>query len=197
VGGGCPIYPDRHGRPIINLSNTHKGGEMKVIFQDSNASVKVVLAIACFALALLLPQWGVWLQAQDYNEPPNCDEAVASPNTLWPPDHQFVPIFIIVDDPNGDPVTLTVTSITQDEPVVGPGSGNTAPDGMGVGTNTAEVRAERAGPDNSRVYEIDFTANDGFGGTCFGTVTVVVPHDQGTNTTIVDDGQIYDSTEEP
>jgi hypothetical protein len=131
------------------------------------------------------------------NNPPTCTFAVSDPNHLFPPNHKFVPISILgVGDPDGDPVTLTVTGITQDEPALGPGSGNTAPDGIGVGTDTAEVRAERAGPDNSRVYEISFVANDDKGAECSGSVLVAVPHDQGENTTIVDDGQIYDSTEE-
>ena len=109
-------------------------------------------------------------------------------------DHKLVPISILgVTDPDGDPVTLTITKITQDEPVLGTGSGNTAPDGIGVGTATASVRAERAGSQHSRVYEISFTASDGKGGECIGSVLVAVPHDQSPNTTIVDDGQIYDS----
>jgi hypothetical protein len=39
---------------------------------------------------------------------------------LWAPNHQFVPIAIMgVTDPDGDAVTITVTGVTQDEPVTG------------------------------------------------------------------------------
>jgi hypothetical protein len=85
-----------------------------------------------------------------------------------------------------------------DEPTNTSGDGNTAIDGAGVGTDTAEVRAERTGdkkvPGNGRVYHIGFTADDGNGGSCSGTVSVGVPHDQGKNTVLVDDGPLYDST---
>ena len=91
---------------------------------------------------------------------------------------------------------LTITSIMQDEPVDTFGDGNFVPDGKGVGTDTAEVRAERSGtqkvPGNGRVYTIGFTASDGKGGECSGTVKVGVPHD--VKDTPVDDGALYDST---
>jgi hypothetical protein len=132
------------------------------------------------------------------NQPPVCTAATATPGILWSPNHKFVPISILgVTDPDDDPVTITVTSIFQDEAVNARGSGNTAPDGRGVGTSTAEVRAERVGSDNGRVYHIRFTADDGSGGTCSGEVTVGVPHDQGNGAVPVDDGALYDSTVVP
>ena len=129
------------------------------------------------------------------NNPPNCAFAVADPSQLWPPNHKFVAISIRgVADPDGDPLTFTITRITQDEPVLGIGSGDTAPDGKGVGTDSASVRAERSGTGNGRVYQISFAAHDGKGGECTGAVKVAVPHDQGAHAVAVDDGQIYDST---
>lgn len=133
-----------------------------------------------------------------FNHNPDCSNAAPSVATLWPANHKFVPITITgVTDPDGDSVTITIDSIFQDEPVDAKGSGNTAPDGKGVGTDTAEIRAERSGtkkvPGNGRVYHIAFTADDGHGGTCSGTVTVCVPHDQGDDE-CVDDGPLYDST---
>jgi hypothetical protein len=129
------------------------------------------------------------------NQPPDCTSAVPSIPELWPPNHKMVPINILgVTDPNQDPVTITINSILQDEPVRGGGSGNTCPDASGVGTNTAQVRAERAGTGNGRVYHISFTADDGRGGTCTGEVTVCVPHDQGRGSECVDGGPRFDST---
>ena len=95
-------------------------------------------------------------------------------------------------DPDGDELVINVDSIFQDEAVDAPDSGNTAPDGRGVGTNTAEVRAERVGDGNGRVYHIGFTATDELGLTCSGEVTVGVPTSR--NGTAVDEGPHFDST---
>ncbi|MGC8723506.1 MAG: CARDB domain-containing protein [Acidobacteriota bacterium] len=130
------------------------------------------------------------------NRPPDCSQASASPALLWPPNHKLVSIAITgVTDPDGDPVTIQITGITQDEPTNGLGDGDTCPDGFGVGSAQAQVRAERSGTGNGRVYAISFTAGDGKGGTCSGTVRVGVPHDQ--KDTPIDDGQSYDSTRCP
>jgi CSLREA domain-containing protein len=111
---------------------------------------------------------------------PDCSQAAASPNLLWPPNHKLVPIQITgVADPGRGAVTLSVTSIFQDEPVHSPGSGNTGPDGTGVGTAAPSVRAERDGDGDGRVYHISFTVTDSAGGSCTGAVTVGVPKSQG------------------
>jgi hypothetical protein len=133
--------------------------------------------------------------APNPNQPPDCSQAAPSVATLWPPNHNMVNVSILgVTDPDGDPVTITITRITQDEPVNGLGDGDTGPDGAGIGTSTAQVRAERSGRGNGRVYCISFTADDGKGGTCDGSVKVGVPHNQGKGKVPVDDGQNYNST---
>jgi len=132
------------------------------------------------------------------NRPPDCSNAVACQSTLWPPNHTYHEIEICgVTDPDGDPVTITATSVTQDEPVNGRGDGNTCPDARIVG-GLASVRAERTGtpavPGNGRVYVISFTATDSGGASCNGTVTVCVPHDMAdADLACVDDGQSYNS----
>jgi len=91
-----------------------------------------------------------------------------------------VPISILnVTDPDGDPVSITITGITQNEPTNGLGSGDTCPDGQGIGTASAMLRAERDGTGDGRVYTIFFTASDGRGGVSPGSVQVVVPHNKG------------------
>jgi len=135
------------------------------------------------------------------NYPPDCSAAAPSASTLWPPNHVFAPVTVLgVTDPDADPVSITIRSISQDEPVLaaGRGTGKTSPDGTGVGTDTASVRRERngnpKGPGDGRVYHIGFTADDGRGGTCSGIVQVCVPHDKGRGSTCVDGGSLYDST---
>jgi hypothetical protein len=137
---------------------------------------------------------------------PNCSAAAPSIAELWPANHKMVDVEILgVTDPDGDPVSITITGITQDEPVDDAGDGNFEPDGAIVGTSTAQVRAERqggkskgkgkgkGGSGNGRVYEISFVASDGKGGECAASVTVCVPHDQGKGSVCVDDGQFYDA----
>src|SRR6266536_4773993 len=129
------------------------------------------------------------------NRPPDCSAAQPSVSQLWPPNHSLHAVSVLgVTDPDGDPVTITITGITQDEPTHGPGSGDASPDGFGVGTSQAQLRAERSGSGNGRVYVIQFTASDGRGDTCSGSVSVGTPHDQGKESVPIDDGQLYDST---
>jgi hypothetical protein len=134
---------------------------------------------------------GAFELEQAVNQPPDCSPATATPDLLWPPNNQFVPIQIMgVTDPDGDPIALTVTSIFQDEPV---GKKPHAPDGRGIGTAVPEVRAERDGSGDGRVYHISFQAEDSRGGVCTGTVLVGVPHDRSGNSTPVDQGPLYNS----
>jgi hypothetical protein len=128
------------------------------------------------------------------NNPPDCSGAAGNIDNIWPPNHLLVPVNVLgVTDIDGDTLTITIDAIFQDEPVNGTGDGDTAPDGAGIGTSQAEVRAERAGSENGRVYTIAFTADDGQGGTCSSTVAVGVPKSQ-KGIAAVDDGPLYDST---
>lgn len=128
--------------------------------------------------------------APSSNQPPVCAAAAARPDRIWPPNGKLRPISIRgVTDPDGDSVSLTITSIRQDEPLSRRGS----PDGTGVGASTAQVRADRKGGGDGRVYHLAFEANDGHGGACAGEVTVCVPHDQARRT-CGDGGALVDST---
>jgi CSLREA domain-containing protein len=127
------------------------------------------------------------------NHAPICSNVAASSLSIWSPDKELHPITIEgIIDPDGDPIQISITSIYQDEPV---GTGSNSPDGFGIGTDTALVRAERDGNGNGRVYEISFTASDPYGGECSSTVVLgIVPHDQSGNLDDFNDGAIYDST---
>jgi hypothetical protein len=135
------------------------------------------------------------------NQPPDCSTAYADPGCLWPPTTQMVPINILgVTDPDGDPITVTITSITSDEATAtekGAAGPKKAPDASGVGTSQAMLRAERSGRGDGRVYVISFTAADPapFGFMCMGTVQVNVPvKDSSKECPAVDSGQKYDAT---
>ena len=105
------------------------------------------------------------------NRPPDCSAATASPSVIWPPNGKMVPVSILgVTDPAGDPVALKITGITQDEPGAA---------FSGIGSSVAQVKAERDGKGDGRVYRIEFEAAAPSGASCTGEVTVCVPHDGG------------------
>lgn len=129
----------------------------------------------------------------DVDTPPDCSAAAPSVTTLWPPSHTLVDVTIggVVDDGT---TTVTIDSIFQDEPTNGLGDGDVAPDGFGVGTDTAQLRSERSGTADGRVYHVAFTATDDAGQECSGTVSVSVPKSLGKGGAAVDGGALYDST---
>ncbi len=134
------------------------------------------------------------------NRQPDSTGAYANPDCLLPPNHKFFDITIMgVTDPDGDEISIIITSITSDEPTASDnssGGSKHAPDAYGIGTDTASVRAERSGRGDGRVYVIEFIAIDGRGGESIGRVEVKVPHDKSFRDCLaIDSGQIYDATE--
>jgi hypothetical protein len=118
------------------------------------------------------------------NTLPDCSAVAANPSALWPPNHKLVEVTL--------PANATVTGVTQDEPVMGIGDGNTGPDAeLGAAPNKVLLRPERSGTGDGRVYRIAFALSDGLGGSCTGTVTVAVPHDQ--SKPAVDSGGSFNS----
>jgi hypothetical protein len=139
-------------------------------------------------------QGSAYVFAPPANQPPDCSGAFPRVVTIWPPNHDMVNVTIQgVTDPDGDPVTINIDQIKQDEPTDGTGDGNTCPDGAGIGTSTAQVRAERSAQGDGRVYTIYFTASDGNGGSCQGSVTVCVPKSR--NGSCTNGGANFDSTQ--
>ncbi len=70
------------------------------------------------------------------NEPPDCSEARPDQVKLWPPNKKFNPVKISgITDPDGDPVTISIDDIFQDEPVSSGKRKRFTPDAYGLGTN--------------------------------------------------------------
>lgn len=133
------------------------------------------------------------------NAPPDCSGVTLDVTRLWPPNHKlrWVEASGATDPDIGDSVTLVVTGVTQDEPVDGVADGATAPDAVLTtpASSRVQVRAERQGTGDGRVYRIALTATDTFGATCSVVRSVGVPHDQGGQSIPVDSAPpSYDST---
>lgn len=133
----------------------------------------------------------VVVHVQNANDPPLVSAARPTIDCIWPPDHKYLSVGITgVSDPQ-DNATITVTSVTQDEPTNGLGDGDTAVDAVINSDGTVLLRAERSGKGDGRVYHIHFTASD-LEGSASGVVTVCVQRDK--KSVAVDGGELYDST---
>lgn len=129
------------------------------------------------------------------NRAPDCSQAAATPERLWPANHELVTLELAgISDPDGQEVTVTARCIVQDEPLNSTADGNTWLDGAGLDSDRPQVRAESAGNRDGRVYHVVFHAADSAGAVCSGQVQVSVPHDEGSQA--VDSGSRYLSLEQ-
>jgi uncharacterized protein (TIGR03118 family) len=105
----------------------------------------------------------------------------ASPDELWPPNHKMVPVMVnyAVND-NCDPAPVCSLSVSDNEGEGG-GSGHTSPDWIVLDAHHVDLRAERAGTGNGRVYTIAISCQDKLGLSSNTTTAVTVAHDQGKN----------------
>jgi hypothetical protein len=121
---------------------------------------------------------------------------VAGPLILSPPQHQYInfPIASLATgasdtcDGSVGPGSIVITQVTSDEPDEGDGDGNTINDIVIAGDcRSVQLRAERAGPLNGRVYTVTLRVRDASGNSTTKSVKAFVPVDAG-GTTAVDDG---------
>lgn len=107
---------------------------------------------------------------------------LASPDTLWPPNHKYVDITatVTVSDICDPSPTVTLVSVTSNEPddAKGMGDGNTVNDIVIVDNYHFKLRAERDGAGTGRIYTITYKATDASGNTVTATATVIIPHDE-------------------
>ena len=107
---------------------------------------------------------------------PSINDVSASPDTLWPANHKMRQVTVTVDvsdicDANA---TCKIVSVTSDEPV-----NETSPDWEITGDLTLELRAERSGNGDGRIYTITVECADSSGNKSNSAVEVAVPHDKG------------------
>ncbi len=147
-------------------------------------------------LPLLIIGWLMVSSAEALilNQAPDCSQAIATPDQLWPVDHAFVAIQLSgVTDADEHEVSISAKCIVQDEPLNSTADGNTLLDGAGLHSARPLVRSERAGNRDGRVYHIVFHATDSEGAACSGEVAVSVPHSEELDA--VDSGSRYPSLE--
>jgi hypothetical protein len=112
--------------------------------------------------------------------PPTLEVSV-TPDTLWPPNHKYVTVNATVNvadnvDPNP---TVTLVSVTSNEPDDGLDDGDTADDIVILNDLTFKLRAERSGTGEGRIYTITYKATDACGNSTVETATVTVPLSKG------------------
>jgi hypothetical protein len=119
--------------------------------------------------------------------------------TLWPPDHRYETVQVSdlvagASDNCDASVNLSsvyISQVTSDEAENGDGDGNTFNDiVIAADCRSVQLRAERAGNGNGRVYTIIFKVTDASGNFATVTAKVTVPHSQD-GSAAVDDGPHY------
>ena len=114
--------------------------------------------------------------------PPMINSISANPDFLWPPNHKMIEVTVEVEAEDiCDPEPFCwILGVSSNEPINGPGDGNTEPDWEYTDDPLVVLlRAERAGGDNGRVYTIHVVCEDASGNIAMADVEVTVPHDRG------------------
>jgi uncharacterized repeat protein (TIGR01451 family) len=121
--------------------------------------------------------------------------------TMWPPNHKYRTFNLtnlvasVHDNCDGTIAvsSVVITKVTSDEIENGNGDGNTLNDiVIAADCKSVQLRSEREGNSNGRVYTIFFSVTDAAGNKGTGTTKVVVPHNPGE--TAVDSGPHYTVT---
>lgn len=108
---------------------------------------------------------------------PTLGAVTATPNSMWPPNHQMFNVALSYGTSDSCPSSCSV-SVTSNEPVNGTGDGDTAPDWAVISPTLVQLRAERAGGGSGRVYTITVTCTDASGNSTSKSTTVSIPHSQ-------------------
>ena len=166
----------------LTYSWTWDGGSASVV------SPTVVLPLGTTTITLVVNDGTVNSDADTVDitlvdtTPPTIHSVLASPDVLWPPNHEMVEVIVSVDATDicdAAPVCW-ILGVNSNEPINGPGDGNTEPDWEYTDEPLLVLlRAESAGVGTGRVYTILVECMDASGNITSVTVEVIVPHDQG------------------
>jgi hypothetical protein len=111
-------------------------------------------------------------------EPPVIHSIAASPELLWPPNHQMeeVTMHVAAED-NCHLAASRIISVTSSDANPAQRKSGRAPDWQITGDLTVSLRAERSGAGTGRVYIITVECTDDSGNPSTAAVSVTVPHD--------------------
>jgi hypothetical protein len=119
--------------------------------------------------------------------------------SLWPPNHKYSTVNVSdlvasatdLCDASVNLSSVVIASVSSDEPDNSAGDGNTSNDiVIAPGCKSVNLRAERMGGGNGRVYTITFKVTDSSGNSTMATARVTVPKSQN-GSPAVDDGPQY------
>lgn len=129
----------------------------------------------------------------------DAEAPVITPNApieMWPPNHQYE-TFSVTDlvanvsdncDSTIGAASVVIASVSSDEPDNSTGDGNTTDDiVIGGNCKSVQLRSERKGNGNGRVYTIALKVADAAGNVGTATAIVTVPHSQN-GSPAIDDG---------
>jgi probable HAF family extracellular repeat protein len=113
--------------------------------------------------------------------PPVIDALSASPDVLWPPKGELVPITVSVSatDDSGEAPACTITGVSSSEPDLSGEVGDQPGDIVLVDALQVQVRAERLEAGSGRVYTLRVACVDGSGNAAADTTVVRVPKSNG------------------
>jgi probable HAF family extracellular repeat protein len=109
--------------------------------------------------------------------PPVIHGLSASPDVLWPPNGELVPIAVSVTatDDSGEPPACTVTGVSSSEPDLSGEAGDLPGDIVLGDALRVQVRAERLESGSGRVYTLRVACTDAAGNAAADTTVVRVP----------------------
>ena len=172
----------------FSSSGAPVGGEFQVNY--ATGGVQQIPAVAIDDTGVFVVAW------EDFGFPGDgdafgvfaarsCGDAYATPESLWPPNHAF----LTVELASVSGAAITIDSVFQDEPL-----GGKVPDcRMEEAGGSVELRAEREGSGNGRVYHVFYSAEGAGGEVCAGELLIGVLDNQGSGGEPIDDGALFES----
>jgi uncharacterized lipoprotein YddW (UPF0748 family) len=116
---------------------------------------------------------------------PIISNASVTPDVLKAPNHKMRDVTVNYTASDNCGSVVTSINVTSNEPVNGTGSGDIAPDWVIVDDHHVQLRAERSGNGNGRIYTIEITGTDADGNVTSKTLQVKVQHDQSDKSNVV------------
>jgi hypothetical protein len=108
-------------------------------------------------------------------EAPVITQVSANPSLLWPPNHKMKNVTINYQTWDNCGTVSSTLAVSSNEPVAGTGGGDQFPDWVILDNHHLQLRAERSGGGNDRVYTITITSTDASGNSAIEKTKVVVP----------------------